>query len=75
MVREVRVVGAGAEEVEEDGDVEGKHRHRQVPAVQQGGQTAVQKDTGESGGADHFFKKKKHYIHIVISADRRSYSY
>lgn len=66
VVREVRVVRAGAEEVEEDGDVEGKHRHRQVPAVQQGGQTAVQKDTAESGGADHFLEKKALYTHHNI---------
>ena len=66
VVREVRVVGASAEEVEEDGDVEGKHRYRQVPVVQQGRQTAVQKDTGESGGADYFLGKKALYTHHNI---------
>jgi len=50
VVREVRIVWARTQEVEEDEDVEGEYGDRQVPAVQQRGETSVQKDTGDIKG-------------------------
>lgn len=50
MVGEVRVVGAGAEQVEDSDHVEGKHGGRHVATAQQGRETAVEEDTGAVGG-------------------------
>lgn len=52
MVGEVRVVGAGAEQVEDSDDVEGKNGGWHVATAQKGRQTAVEEDTGagEGGG-------------------------
>lgn len=49
VVGVVRVVGAGAEEVEDSDDVEGKNRGRHIAAVQKRGETTVEEDT-EAGG-------------------------
>lgn len=49
VVREVGVVWAGTEEVKGDGEVKREHAHRQVPALQHGGQAAVQEDAGGGG--------------------------
>lgn len=49
VVGVVRVVGAGAKEVEDSDDVEGKNRGRHIAAVQKRGETTVEEDT-EAGG-------------------------
>lgn len=49
VVGVVRVVGAGAKEVEDSDDVEGKDRGRHIAAVQKRGETTVEEDT-EAGG-------------------------
>lgn len=47
MVGEIRVVGAGAKQVEDGDDVEGKSGGRR--AAQHGGETAVEEDAGVGG--------------------------
>lgn len=49
MVGEVRVVGAGAEQVEHSDDVEGKNGGRHVATAQKGRETAVEEDAGAGG--------------------------
>lgn len=49
VVGVVRIVGAGAKEVEDSDDVEGKNRGRHTAAVQERGETTVEEDT-EVGG-------------------------
>lgn len=46
MVGEIRVVGAGAKQVEDSDDVEGKNGGRHTAAVQKGRETTVEEDTG-----------------------------
>lgn len=46
MVGEIRVVGAGAKQVEDSDDVEGKNGGRHIAAVQKGRETTVEEDTG-----------------------------
>lgn len=45
VVGVVGVVGAGAKEVEDSDDVEGKNRGRHAAAVQKRGETTVEEDT------------------------------
>lgn len=46
MVGEIRVVRAGAKQVEDSDDVEGKHGGRHTEAIQKGRETTVEEDTG-----------------------------
>lgn len=46
VVREVGMVNTGAGEEEHDHHVEGKHGHREIPAVQQRTQATEQKRAG-----------------------------
>lgn len=46
---EIRVVGAGAKQVEHSDNVEGKNGGRHTAAVQKGRETAVEEDTGHRG--------------------------
>lgn len=55
VVGVVRVVGAGAKEVEDSDDVEGKNRGWHAAAVQKRGETTVEEDTG--GGGEKLMKK------------------
>lgn len=46
VVGEIRVVGAGAEQVEDRDDVEGKNGGGHTAATQKGRETTVEEDTG-----------------------------
>lgn len=64
VVGVVRVVGAGAKEVEDSDGVEGKNRGRHLAAVQKRGETTVEEDT-EAGGGRLAEGHEAHYLNNI----------